>query len=117
MKNNHNEQQNVHTKPDSTPVAGADRIACDNQEFHANHQALRERLEGHEQRLQHGDARFAQLEAALAENTSITREIKDILDSARGAFKALNFLGRLAAMVTPLVALGTALYAAFGGKK
>lgn len=90
---------------------------CDKPACQTSLQELRARLDGHDERLTDGDTRFCQLETALAENTSITKEIKDILESAKGAFRALNWLGKLAAALTPLLAFGAALYAALGGKK
>ena len=37
--------------------------------------------------------RLTQIDEAMAANTAVTKEVKDILDAARGAFKFFNYLG------------------------
>lgn len=63
---------------------------------------IHERLGAMEGRLASGDGRFASIEtkldshaAAIAENTEVTKDVRDILATARTGFKVLGGLGKL----------------------
>jgi hypothetical protein len=71
------------------------------------------RLDDHEERLQAG-------EAALRENTELTRdmagtvsEMRDLLELGRNGMKVLNFIGRAAVWAGKVAAACTALAAAW----
>lgn len=68
------------------------------------------------QRLDAGDARMTRIELELAENTAATREVAGntselvaILTALKGAFKVLEFVGKLARPLGYIVALGAAI--------
>jgi hypothetical protein len=68
------------------------------------------------ERLDDGDARMTRIEHDLAVNTAATRETADntselvsILNALKGAFKVLDFIGRLAKPLGYIVSLGAAL--------
>ena len=79
--------------------------------------AIHERLQGHcdrmgriEDRLESGDIRMGRIEAKLEENTELTREVVDILDSGKAAFKLLHQIGVFAKWLS---AIGGAIVAAY----
>ena len=70
------------------------------------------------ERLEAGDRRMAAIETDLAENTRATKElaaaVKDVVDffgTMKGAFKALDMLGRLAKPLGYIVGLGASIAA------
>ena len=70
------------------------------------------------ERLEAGDRRMAAIETDLAENTRATQElaaaVKDVVDffgTMKGAFKALDMLGRLAKPLGYIVGLGASIAA------
>ena len=76
---------------------------------------LNERLEANSRRLEAGARRIAAIETDLAENTRATQElaaaVKDVVDffgTMKGAFKALDMLGRLAKPLGYILAFGAA---------
>jgi hypothetical protein len=52
-----------------------------------------ERLDAIEQRLQRGSEHMALIDGAIAENTTLTREVRDVLDAFKGGMKVLGWLG------------------------
>ena len=70
--------------------------------------------------LRRGDSRMGDIEAALAGNSAVTIEVRDILSAAKGAFKVLGWLGAAAkwtaAVGGALVALYVAAYTAAHGR-
>ena len=89
--------------------------------------ALEDKLNEHQQRLDAGQATMHQLKDDLAANTAATQRIDastikivEFFESAQGAFRVLDWLGRLAKPVGAIVALGVAVWSAvqaagFGG--
>ncbi len=79
-----------------------------------------------EQRLDRGSERMArieaelarhteqlnQLQASLAKNAEATQEIRDLLDAAKGAFRALNGLGIAFGWLGRIAAAGVAIWGA-----
>ena len=68
------------------------------------------------ERLDAGDARMNRIEHDLAENTAATQEtaantseLVSILNALKGAFKVLDFIGRLAKPLGYIASLGAAL--------
>lgn len=68
------------------------------------------------ERLDAGDARFDRVEADLAANTAATRELVantselvSILNALKGAFRVLEFVGKLARPLGYIVGLGAAI--------
>lgn len=70
------------------------------------------RLADIDQRLQRGDTRMASIEADLASNTAITREIRDLMDAARLGLRMLGGLGQVAKWCGVLATAAVALYTA-----
>ena len=72
------------------------------------------RLADIDQRLARGDTRMASIEADLAGNTAITREIRDLMDAARAGLRMLGGIGQVAKwagmVATAAVAIYTAVY-------
>lgn len=73
-------------------------------------------------RFDSGVKRMERIEAELAANTRTTAEIKadtgelvDLMHSAKGAWKLLDLLGRIAKPVGALVAAGVGLWASLKG--
>ena len=69
-------------------------------------------------RMDAGDARFDRIEADLAANTAATREVAantselvGILNALKGAFRVIEFVGKLAKPLGYIVALGAAISA------
>lgn len=67
-------------------------------------------------RLDAGDARMTRIEQDLAENTLATQEVAantselvSILNALKGAFKVLEFIGKLAKPIGYIVSLGAAV--------
>ena len=63
---------------------------------------------------------IAALKKGLAENTEVTQRIEsgtaqlmEILESLRGAFKVLGWIGSLAKPVSAIIGLGTAIWLAY----
>ena len=54
---------------------------------------------------------------ALAENTAITKEIKDAFDALKGGFKVLGWIGAAAKWVAAVVTAGGVLWALLHGSK
>ncbi|MFM2345343.1 MAG: hypothetical protein RL654_96 [Pseudomonadota bacterium] len=79
-----------------------------------------------EQRLDRGSERMARIEAelarqteqlnqlqvSLAANTEATEEVRDLLDAAKGAFRALNGLGIAFGWLGRIAAAGVAIWGA-----
>lgn len=68
------------------------------------------------QRLDDGDKRMSSIESALTENTEATKRIEantaDLLDffaAAKGAFKVLGWIGKLAKPISYVAAAGAAV--------
>ena len=68
------------------------------------------------ERLDDGDARMTRIENDLAENTAATQEtaantseLVSILNALKGAFKTLEFIGKLARPLGYIVSLGAAV--------
>lgn len=69
-----------------------------------------------DQRLDRGDARFDTLEEQIKTNTELTKkscedtgEMLEFFRAMKGAFKVLNWIGKLAKPLAAIVALGAAL--------
>lgn len=89
---------------------------------------VEERLNAGDRRFLEGDNDMAQLKADLATNTEATkrvedatREMVDFYNSMIGAFKVLNWIGKLAMPIGSLIGMCTALWGAWmifknGGK-
>lgn len=78
------------------------------------------RLDEHEERLTAGDERMARIEAALEENTELTRdmagtvsEMRDLLELGRSGIRVLNFIGKAAVWIGKIAAAGSAIAALF----
>ncbi|MDY0105318.1 MAG: hypothetical protein RBS27_01490 [Giesbergeria sp.] len=79
------------------------------------------------ERLDQGDARMTRIEGSISENTLITQqlaastaEIVEFFNAVKGAFKVLNWIGKLARPLTAIAALtasGLAAWAAIKGHK
>lgn len=69
------------------------------------HDTVPAQLDAIRGRLDSGDKRFESIERALAENTEITKDIRDAIVAGRVATKAVKWLGALAIA-------GSAIYAA-----
>lgn len=79
-----------------------------------------------EQRLDRGSERMARIEAELARqteqltqlqadlkvNTEATQEVRDLLDAAKGAFRALNGIGIAFGWIGRIAAAGMAIWGA-----
>ena len=72
-----------------------------------------DRLAAIEARLERGSARMDLHEQALAENTAITQEIRDLLAAFKGGFKVLGWLGTGAKWAGIFAGAGLALYRAW----
>ncbi len=74
----------------------------------------RERISAIEARLKKGDERMGAIETELAENTTVTKEIKDMLDMARAGLKVLGGIGSaakwLGALAAAIVAIWTFIH-------
>lgn len=75
-------------------------------------------------RMDTGDARMDRIELDLAANTAATQEVASntaelvgILNALKGAFKVIEFIGKLAKPLGYIVALGAALSAAWTAAK
>lgn len=69
-----------------------------------------------ERRFAEGDERFVSLEAELRKNTAVTEGVQrdvallvDLLNAMRGAFRVLNWIGKLAKPLGYIVMLATAV--------
>ena len=69
-------------------------------------------------RLEEGDARMTRIEQDLADNTKATRataestsELVDLLQAFKGAFKVIDWVGKLARPVGFIVSAGLAIWA------
>lgn len=58
------------------------------------------------------DDRMDRLDAGLQQNTAVTQEVKDILDTAKGAFKFFSGVGSVLKWVLGLGASGLAFWVA-----
>jgi hypothetical protein len=58
------------------------------------------------------DARLKALELALADNTQVTMDVRDLLDAFKGGFKVLGWLGTATKWLGAIAAAGMALYTA-----
>lgn len=63
-----------------------------------------ERLAAIERRLQRGSERMSDIEADVAENTAITREVRDLLQLGRNGLRILGALGTGAKWLASLIA-------------
>ncbi|QDQ25268.1 hypothetical protein FNU76_02260 [Chitinimonas arctica] len=57
------------------------------------------------------DHKLADLSTQMQQNTAITSEVREILDTVRGGMRVLEVLGTIAKWVTPIVMLVTAVLA------
>lgn len=74
----------------------------------------------HGRRLQDGDVTINQMRLDLAENTAVTRRIDsstadlvDFFESTKGAFRVLNWIGKLARPIGAIIALFVAMWTAW----
>jgi hypothetical protein len=74
--------------------------------------AVAARLTDIDQRLARGDARMAAIEAALASNTDLTREIRDLMDAARLGLRMLGGMGQVAKWLGMVAAAAVSIYTA-----
>ena len=74
---------------------------------------VKKEFEGIDRRLNNGKDRMDKLEAAIAENTKITREIKDIVDLGRSFFIILGHIGTVAKWIGAIGTAIAAIYALF----
>jgi len=63
-----------------------------------------ERFAALDERLEDGDGRMQHIETKLAENTTLTQKVHDILSAVEGGFKVLGWLGNAAALIAKLMA-------------
>lgn len=70
------------------------------------------RLADINQRLARGDTRMASIEADLASNTAITREIRDLMDAARLGLRMLGGMGQVAKWLGMVAAAAVSIYTA-----
>lgn len=64
-----------------------------------------ERLAAIERRLDRGSERMGAIESDVAENTAITREIRELLELCRSGLRILGYLGAVARWAMPIVGL------------
>ena len=60
------------------------------------------------------DQELAEIRKELAENTSITRELRDILVTVKSGARMFGWIGSAIKWISGVVAAGVALWAAFG---
>ena len=87
---------------------------------HARIDALEAAVRAHDKRLDDGSATIKRIELGLSENTASTRnveaatsEIVDFFSSMKGAFKVLNWIGKLARPMGAIIAFCVALWSAW----
>jgi hypothetical protein len=68
------------------------------------------RLTAIEQRLDRGSEHMGLIDEAIAENTTITREVLDLVNAFKGGMKVLGWLGTGAAWLGKFAAAGVAIY-------
>jgi hypothetical protein len=61
-------------------------------------------LDAIRRRLDNGDARMTKIEAALAENTEITRDIRDAVTAGKVVTKVIKWVGALAVAASAIYA-------------
>jgi len=88
-------------------------------DLHALH--IIRRFEAIEGRLDRGSDRMRSIELELRENTTTTREVRDLLEIGRSGFKVLGWFGKAVKWFGGLAAAGGALWTAIymathGGK-
>lgn len=66
-----------------------------------------------EERLRSGDDRMASIQAELASNTSVTREIREVMIAARVGFRVLGGLGLAAKWLGMLITGALAIWGAW----
>lgn len=71
-----------------------------------------ERMERIEERLEKGAGRMEGIEASLAENTTLTREVVSILADGKAAFRLLGYVGSVAKWLGAIAGAVAAVYAA-----
>lgn len=67
-------------------------------------------FEGVDRRLKSGKERMDAIEASIAENTRITKEIKEILDLGKSFFTILGYIGKVAKWIA---AIGSGIAVAY----
>lgn len=67
-------------------------------------------------RLDKGDVRMDRMESSITENTSLTKEIKDLMEIGRAGFKVLGWIGIAAKWIGAIAAAGASVYALFHHK-
>jgi len=97
--------------PPVAPVTGAD--------LHALH--VIRRFESIEARLDRGSDRMQAIELELRDNTTTTREVRELLELGRNGFKVLGWIGTVARWLTAIAAAAAAIWGLFhmgdaGGK-
>ena len=80
---------------------------------------IEDRLDSGDERMERIEAdlsrladHVASLHAELQRNTVTTTEVRDLLDAAKGAFRALDGMGRVLAWVGRIAAAGVAIWGA-----
>lgn len=73
-------------------------------------------LQAIQERLDAGDARMTRIEQSLADNTQVVRstaentsELVELLQALKGAFKVLEFIGKLAKPLAAILSVGVAV--------
>ena len=69
------------------------------------------------QRFSELEARMKALEVELRENTTTTREVRELMEVARSGFKVLGWLGIAAKWITAIAGAAAALWALWHGVK
>lgn len=74
------------------------------------HLSTEERLAAIEERLDRGSDRMDRIERTLNENTDATLEVRDLINTVKGGFKVLGWLGGGAKWIGSLATAGAAIY-------
>lgn len=111
----HMELAAMRNQPDPGDDLNADPVTARQMRY------LADRITDMEAQLGAGEQRMAAIERDLRENTETTKEVRDILGAAKGAFKFFNVLGLVLKWLGGLAGAGVALYtvwhmATHGGK-
>lgn len=71
----------------------------------------RARLASIDSRLDAGSRRMTRIEAQLAENTALTRDVRELMEAGRAGLRVLGTLGKLAGWVGKLATAALAIWA------
>lgn len=77
------------------------------------HPDARARFDSIDQRLDAGSKRMKSIEQQLAENTELTRDVREFLETGRAGLRVLGVLGSVASWLGKLATAGLALWALF----